>query len=328
MNENFHIIIAGDQHQAKSFRITKQQGLIGLTAFLLISALIIGASIFSISVYATNVILHARVKIADKKVREVHSTNIGLKKKLAATEHTYNQQITQLQLQSSKKIKELEKINTDQLIAFKEDKNLLLSTAVSELNTRSEFIENVIKDIGIKVKDIDTNSSEDHTGGPFVAVESSKYDQLIFKADKYLQAIKNLPLGRPTPGPVTSWFGPRLDPFNHRKAFHEGIDFRGRIGTPVHATADGRVSFVGTVRGYGKMIKIDHGNGYTTKFGHLHAFKVKKGDYVSRGQVIGQIGNTGRSTGSHLHYEIGYKGKPINPAKFMKVANLTCKFNQ
>lgn len=328
MNENFHIIIAGDQHQAKSFTVSRKQGLIGLTLFFAIITIVVCASLFSLSVYATNVMLHTRVKIADKKIRAVKSTNKDLQEKLATTEHTYNKQITQLQLQSSKKIKELEKINTDQLIAFKEDRNLLLSTAVSELNTRSEFIENVIKDIGIKVKDISSTSNEEHTGGPFIAAPDNTYDQLIFKADKYLNAIKNLPLGRPAKGIVTSWFGPRLDPFNHRKAFHEGIDFRGRIGDPVQATADGRVSFVGTVRGYGKMIIIDHGNGYTTKFGHLHAFKVKKGEYVTRGQIIGQIGNTGRSTGSHLHYEIGYKGKAINPAKFMKVANLTCKFNQ
>jgi murein DD-endopeptidase MepM/ murein hydrolase activator NlpD len=99
---------------------------------------------------------------------------------------------------------------------------------------------------------------------------------------------------------------------------HTGIDMRGDRGEPVHATANGKVSIAGREGGYGNMVEIDHGNGFSTRYGHLSAIEVKVGQRVRIGQEIGRIGSTGRSTGPHLHYETRIKGEPVNPQKFLR----------
>ena len=117
---------------------------------------------------------------------------------------------------------------------------------------------------------------------------------------------------------MTSPFGVRTDPFFGRPAMHSGIDLRGEIGEPVHATADGRVTRAGRDGGYGNMIEINHGHGLSTRYGHLSKIEVKVGQRVTIGQVIGLIGSTGRSTGPHLHYETRINGEPVNPQKFLR----------
>ncbi len=117
---------------------------------------------------------------------------------------------------------------------------------------------------------------------------------------------------------MSSPFGVRTDPFLGRPAMHTGIDLRGDIGEPVHATANGKVTIAGWEGGYGKMVEIDHGNGLATRYGHLSEIDVKVGQIVRIGQVIGKIGSTGRSTGPHLHYETRVDGEPVDPQKFLR----------
>jgi len=131
-----------------------------------------------------------------------------------------------------------------------------------------------------------------------------------------------LPLGRPVPGDVTSRFGHRTDPINGKKGFHSGVDIRGRYGQKIMATADGIVTKSFINGSYGHYVEISHGNGYTTKFAHMKKRLVKRGEKVKRGQTIGTVGSSGRSTGPHLHYEICLNKKPLNPAKFMQVDKL------
>ena len=114
----------------------------------------------------------------------------------------------------------------------------------------------------------------------------------------------------------TSRYGQRLDPFTKTRRFHEGDDFSGKIGVTVIATADGIVKNSRKYGSFGNYFEIDHGNGYVTAYGHLSKRKVKKGEKIVRGQKIGEIGNTGRSTAPHLHYEVQYKNKHTNPNKF------------
>lgn len=121
----------------------------------------------------------------------------------------------------------------------------------------------------------------------------------------------------PCGGMLTSGFGYRRDPFSRRIRMHEGIDIAGPVGTPVHATADGRVVFTGPYYGFGLTVKIDHGYGYKTVYAHLHSIKVDKGDFVKRGDIIGNRGRTGRTTGSHLHYEVRVSGIPVNPLNYI-----------
>ncbi len=121
----------------------------------------------------------------------------------------------------------------------------------------------------------------------------------------------------PTFGTFTSGFGYRRDPFTGRIKMHEGLDIAGPIGTPVYATADGVVIKAEWHHGYGKLVEIDHGYGYHTRYGHLSQIYVHVGQKVRRGQKIGAMGNTGRSTGPHLHYEVRVGGVPQNPIKYI-----------
>lgn len=121
-------------------------------------------------------------------------------------------------------------------------------------------------------------------------------------------------------GWISSYFGPRIDPFTGKPGFHPGIDFAGRMGENVHAIAGGVVTFAGRDGGYGNMVEIDHGDGYSTVYGHNERIDVKVGQVVKRGQVISQLGSTGRSTGPHVHLEVRYHGRPINPLKYIKQA--------
>ena len=122
----------------------------------------------------------------------------------------------------------------------------------------------------------------------------------------------------PVMGRITSSFGERIDPFNGEGAFHSGVDISCSYGQPVIAPADGTVIFADRHPGYGRLIEIDHGNGIVTLYGHLSGFAVAEGQSVRRGQVLGYVGLSGRSTGPHLHYEVRINDTPVNPHKYLR----------
>lgn len=119
---------------------------------------------------------------------------------------------------------------------------------------------------------------------------------------------------------ISSGFGYRRDPFTGRGAMHKGLDFRGPVGAPIYAAAEGRVTFVGRKSGYGKVVEITHGNGLITRYAHMSKFSAKVGQRVDTGDVIGAIGSTGRSTGPHLHFEVRINGRAVNPRPFLETA--------
>lgn len=119
-------------------------------------------------------------------------------------------------------------------------------------------------------------------------------------------------------GYISSKFGFRRDPFSGRKRMHKGIDFAGKIGEEIKAVAGGVVSFAGRNGGYGKSIEIDHGEGLVTRYAHLNKINVKRDQIVNKGELIGELGNTGRSTGPHLHLEVLKNGRQVNPSKYLK----------
>ncbi|MBV9482890.1 MAG: M23 family metallopeptidase [Acidobacteria bacterium] len=123
----------------------------------------------------------------------------------------------------------------------------------------------------------------------------------------------------PVEGQITGSFGERIDPFNGEGAFHSGVDISSSFGTPVIAPADGTVTFADFLGGYGRAIVIDHGHGVTTRFGHLANFAVIAGQPVQRGDTIGYVGLSGRSTGPHLHYEVRINDTPVNPHKYLRL---------
>jgi murein DD-endopeptidase MepM/ murein hydrolase activator NlpD len=205
------------------------------------------------------------------------------------------------------------------LIAQQErEKEELMQHALTELNQRSRAIESILSTVGV---DINIEESDSNTGGPYASPLDTRYEDLTVKVDQYLETIQFIPLGAPVPGTITSRYGKRPDPFNKRMAFHEGLDIRNRLGTKVMATADGVIAEKGYTHGFGNYLVLDHGNDFRTRFLHLQKSVVEQGDLVSRGQHIGDLGSTGRSTGPHLHYEINYQGKSVDPIKFMRIAN-------
>lgn len=122
----------------------------------------------------------------------------------------------------------------------------------------------------------------------------------------------------PVEGRLNDGFGQRIDPFNGEGAFHRGLDITAPYGQPVVATADAVVDFANWQTGYGKLVILEHGGGIATRYAHLSAFNVTQGQQVKRGDVIGYVGLSGRSTGPHLHYEVWVRGIPVNPHKYLR----------
>jgi murein DD-endopeptidase MepM/ murein hydrolase activator NlpD len=228
---------------------------------------------------------------------------------------------TRLTQELSSKEARLQK-KLDNLIKINNTKEAMLSKAMIGLKSRSKSIESILKAVGIKIK-IKDNAK--NSGGPFVPLSDNTYDDLTFKVDSYLDAVQAMPLGPPLMGTITSRYGRRIDPINHKPGFHSGIDIRQKVGSKIMSTADGIVQEQGRTRGNGNYLYINHGQGFITKYLHMKKALVKKGQKVKRGQVIGLVGNTGRSTGAHLHYEIVYKNKTVNPLRFVRIARYVSK---
>jgi murein DD-endopeptidase MepM/ murein hydrolase activator NlpD len=169
------------------------------------------------------------------------------------------------------------------------------------------------------------SSSAEGVGGPLEPVGGSDATfKQLFTSWKKLDNISQGAIAVPSDKPVktaafTSGYGVRSDPFRGRAAMHAGIDLAGPVGTPIYATADGIISDAGyNSGGYGNLVKINHGRGIETRYGHLSKMSVYAGQRVKRGEMIGRMGSTGRSTGSHLHYEVRIDDRPVNPVPFMK----------
>jgi murein DD-endopeptidase MepM/ murein hydrolase activator NlpD len=177
-------------------------------------------------------------------------------------------------------------------------------------------------------------------GGPFVPVSRvlrsteertmlasiQKLDGEVGRWEHLQLILHNLPLAAPLDNfTLMSGFGERLDPFTNQRAIHYGLDLKNEIGTPVLATAPGTVIYAGWMRDYGRVVEIDHGLGIHTRYAHLKAFTVTVGQKVEFRQEIGKLGNSGRSTGPHLHYEVQVDGKPHDPMNFMEAGKYVFK---
>lgn len=153
-----------------------------------------------------------------------------------------------------------------------------------------------------------------------ICQQSSSYNELVDllkNNEKRLQCIPAIqPILNKNLKQVASGFGWRVDPVFHTRRMHSGMDYSANKGTPVYATGDGTVASAGFESGYGNCIIINHGFGYETMYAHLSKMNVKRGQRVTRAQVIGAVGSTGKSTGQHLHYEVHYHGTPVNPINY------------
>ncbi|MEL7429035.1 MAG: M23 family metallopeptidase [Pseudomonadota bacterium] len=189
-------------------------------------------------------------------------------------------------------------------------------------NQRSQKLEQVLKNLGIN---LNADAGLD-IGGPYEPIEGDAdfdnyleaFEESLLRYDYLSNKAKGLPLAYPVANPnISSRFGQRVDPFNGRRAMHSGVDFRAPTGTPVLATGDGKVTKAGRKGGYGKVVIIRHNNGLVTRYAHLSKITVKVGQDVTRGEMVGKVGSTGRSTGPHLHYEVRSSSKAHDPSRFM-----------
>jgi murein DD-endopeptidase MepM/ murein hydrolase activator NlpD len=183
-------------------------------------------------------------------------------------------------------------------------------SAPDDLNPNIELTERhqrLIKDMHRQIGQLDSASNH----------QRNDFESLLGKLEAQKNLLAHTPAIRPVGGWVTSRFGYRQSPFTGKREFHKGLDIANRIGTPIVATADGIVSHSGKKGMLGNVVVIDHGYGLVTRYGHIDALEVKVGMTVKRGQVIAHMGNSGRSTGPHLHYEVRLNGVPVNPTKYI-----------
>jgi murein DD-endopeptidase MepM/ murein hydrolase activator NlpD len=165
-------------------------------------------------------------------------------------------------------------------------------------------------------------------GGPFIPAPRGQAPEAANSlTPEKLAALRTMVKSLPVSAPLESYeigsvFGVRGDPVNGRSAFHTGTDFRAPYMSPVYATAAGVVTYVGYRDDYGKIVEIDHGNGLTTRYAHLHRQTVSVGQRVAAQTQIGFLGSTGRATGPHVHYEVLVNGEPQDPQKFMSLSRL------
>ncbi len=154
-----------------------------------------------------------------------------------------------------------------------------------------------------------------------LSAEAVRQEERLQELQAYFEDQKSLLSSTPSIWPIRGWvtsdFGHRLDPFTAERIMHKGLDISGPFGAPVAAPSDATVIFAGMEGGYGKVVVLDHGFGVKTRYGHLSDINVKVGDRIKRGDKIAAVGNTGRSTGPHLHYEVRVNGVPENPRKFI-----------
>ena len=206
-----------------------------------------------------------------------------------------------------------------------------LSSVEDGIESRVRRMRGVISDLGLDMGQLESATPRSGVGGPFVPVklptDAGAFERQLYRINitraqmqRLNQTLALVPYRKPVIGEVefTSGFGVRSDPFLGRPAMHTGLDFRAAMGDPVRATANGKVASAGWAGGYGRMVEIDHGNGLSTRYGHLSQINVKVGDVIKIGQVIGEVGSTGRSTGPHLHYETRIDGEAVDPQKFLR----------
>lgn len=211
------------------------------------------------------------------------------------------------------------------------DQVAFVDAVAENVSSRADKAAAILNALGQHAPESHAGSAD--TGGPLVEI-SDDADAETFRSTVELvgaeidrfgmirRMASQLPLSRPLPqAMVTSGFGARLDPFLGRPAMHPGIDYAALEGSPAYATAAGTVIVAGYNGGYGNMVEIDHGNGITTRYGHLSEIDVHVGQVVGKDTVVGKTGSTGRSTGPHLHYEVRVDGAAIDPATFISAGH-------
>lgn len=308
IDKTLHIIITSESGGGRTLLVRKKRFL-NLTLFTVLLAVFLCAGTISGLHYRKN--NHVLQENVTSLAQDLTTTTTKLNKELDAARAA----LAQSRRQQQDTVAQYEQ----QITALKQEKAQLFEGSITRLDERSKIIKTLMDQIGVK---IEVEEDPGHSGGLYIDKEPEQLDKLIDTTDRYLELIKTIPLGRPIQTKISSKYGPRIDPLNGHKAFHSGIDFKGRTGDKIKATGDGVVKKSGYNKWLGKHVVLRHRKGYETLYAHMSKRLVKRGEKVTRGQTIGLVGNTGRSTGSHLHYEVHYRNKTVDPLKFMQVSQL------
>ncbi|RWC42774.1 M23 family metallopeptidase [Mesorhizobium sp.] len=221
---------------------------------------------------------------------------------------------------------------SESLKAIESQQLTRITTLADNAYRNADAISQALEAAGLPV---DSDFGKSDTGGPLIPLDSlMTFDSKVRELDEALDALdrlkteaRRLPLANPAPGrSVTSPFGVRTDPLLGTAALHSGMDFRAPTGMPAKVTAPGVVVKAGWNGGYGRMVEVDHGNGFATRYGHLSKINVTVGKRLNAGDVIGKTGSSGRSTGPHLHYEIRHNGEAIDPLRFLRVGKKVAQY--
>lgn len=227
---------------------------------------------------------------------------------------------------------------TDRVSSLIEQQDVVLAEAEDAAEARLENLRAVLRLTGLRPDDVLADNREnEESGGPFLSIASSAFGAELDMDDAFSArvariatrmieareieaAVQALPLHVPigVEHRETSDYGPRIDPFTGRPAYHSGQDFVAYRNAPIQAAGPGRVVYAGWRAGYGRTVEIDHGYGFMTRYGHLNSIDVRRGDTVYAGERIGGMGSTGRSTSTHLHYEVWNNRQTLDPERFMR----------
>lgn len=200
---------------------------------------------------------------------------------------------------------------------------------LNRLSNRVEAVEDKSRKLAEKSGMVSENSAAPGAGGPAMPLDSESLRELETKMNRierdlraYEVEISHTPSVWPVEGTLESGFGGRRNPFGGSSyEFHSGQDIDAAWGAPVIAGASGKVTFSGWQNGYGQLVVIDHGGGLTTRYGHLSAIAASVGQAIKRGEFLGRVGSTGRSTGPHLHYEVRINDQPVNPLQYLRISS-------
>lgn len=213
----------------------------------------------------------------------------------------------------SSAVKEIQRINIERKNLSKLSAPVFLTT-LSESTDEIKQLKDAVEKLNVANESFETTPIKNKKEEIVVPPEPIENKKEIIHSEP--KETKITPSGKPTNYTrLSSTFGNRRHPINYRQSFHKGVDLTAPRMTPVKATADGIITYAKTMGGYGNFIKINHQNGYKTAYAHLHRISTKLNTEVKKGDIIGYVGSTGRSTGNHLHYEMYYKDKLIDPAK-------------
>ncbi|MDR2076423.1 MAG: peptidoglycan DD-metalloendopeptidase family protein [Desulfovibrio sp.] len=296
MFKNYHIVIFKDREAG--FKNLRFRGWFGMVLFLVVCALA-GINIYLWNFYSRAFLLERELVETQRAARDSEAQILSLAGKIQDLEtdlarvRQFNAKLRVLMNIDSSASSQEEEPPSGQTLA-----NPVFLSQHRELFSRR--LHRLVDDLA--------NS---------VHMEEVEQESLLAFLRENKDILLSTPSIWPAKGYLTSGFGYRTNPFTGRSSMHQGIDISNQIGTPVWAPARGRVTFAGPDGAYGISVIIDHGNDLVTRYSHLQQTLVKVGQSVQRGEVIASLGNTGRSTGPHLHYEIIVKGAPVNPLRYI-----------